>query len=448
MKTSRKIFSLILVFVLVVGTLTVGVMLIPLKAKATNDSISETTLQSSSLTNNDSNRVLLSIPAILHVNNQTVEANGQDAYIPAFDAFIVAKPYTSGNYFPYDNSYMTSGYPGSTSWIYGRFAVSASSSVTFGDDYNQAITSTNFGFNTSWFSSTSDGIYRYQIFFYDDSDNSFGDMFTLPDMTSETNMLFLDFYISSGSVSAVVLVDANNNKLVGDNLVGSSTYLPSGDYSWINSATTISSGRSIDYNVVDVTVSNKVINSSRKSHFYYTAAVGSTETGGPIEYTIDSADLPANNGTTTGTMEYTYDSSSSTVINQFDIDEKYGDFTCTIRNYPDGQSLTVTQTKPQHTTDKLLVYTAEATQYSGDIATADDWLASVPTGYSTATSSPVSKDITVTVSSSNNAVSFVNVAVIELPPTGIRTTVIPFIVLIVLAGGLLAFFIKRKDREL
>ena len=168
--------------------------------------------------------------------------------------------------------------------------------------------------------------------------------------------------------------------------------------------------------------------------------IGDNETGGATNYSVSDS----NSAYTTGSLTYT-----ASPTKQFNIDEKYGDFTCAIINYPDGLNLTVTQTSPLHITDRLLVYTAEAEQYSGSINTASAWTSAVPDGYSTSSESNISKDITITISQTNNkkAVSFVNVAVIELPPTGIRTSVIPFVVLIILAGGMLTFFVKRKDKE-
>ena len=433
MNASRKIISTIMTFALIVGMLTVGAMLRPMEVKATDPTASE--ISTNSLSAGSGDRVSLVIPATLHVVNSTTEANGQTAYIPAFDAYIVAKPLTSGIYFPNDYVDSSASFPDSGKWISGKFAVSSDDSNTFGDDYTHSISSTDFGFYQSWFTSCDDGIYRYQIYLYDDSEHSFGTMFTLHDMTSANSMLFLDFYVNSGSVYAVVLVDDNNRKLVRSGAFSGT------DYDWINSATQITAGVTIDYNVVDVTVSNKVIQptstSDRKSTFHYTAAIGDAETGGATNYDVTDG----NTAYTTGTLSYT----SSPM--QFNIDEKYGDFTCTIMNYPAGQTLTVTQTSPQHKSGQLQVYTAEATQYSGDIDTASAWTSAVPDGYSTSETSPASKDITITVSSSNKAVSFVNVAVIELPPTGIRTSVVPFVVLIVLAGGLLTFFLKKKDKE-
>ena len=66
-------------------------------------------------------------------------------------------------------------------------------------------------------------------------------------------------------------------------------------------------------------------------------------------------------------------------------------------------------------------------------------------GYEVTTGDKATRTITVT--SSTNAVSFVNLAIKELPPTGITTTVLPFVILIVLAGGLLTFFVRRKEVE-
>ena len=100
MKVSKLIISMILTCGLVVGLITIGVLVKPIKVEAED----ATTIINNSFQATDETFNAINIPAKLEVNNITTAANGDSAHIPAFDAYIVAKPLTdaSDRYHPYD----------------------------------------------------------------------------------------------------------------------------------------------------------------------------------------------------------------------------------------------------------------------------------------------------------------------------------------------------------
>lgn len=428
MRISKRVLSTILICGIAVGLLTVGVLMKPVMVEAEDAS----TIASNSFVVDENTFTAVNIPTILEVNNITTAANGESAYIPAFDAYIVAKPLTDENnqFHPYD--FATSDFPGSGKWISGKFALAASTTVTFGNDKIYSFDSADFGFCPEWFTGKT-GMYRYQIYLYDDTANSFGGMFTLPTNDSDGNRIFLDFYVNGGNIYGVVLVDEDNHKLVSSASSPDSTVINTTD-----TKPTIGAGTTIKYNVADVTISNSIIErDGRNSPFHYTAAFGSNLTGGAIMFDNDTQ--------TNATGTYT------SSPKQYTIDEKYGDFSYTIINCPVGLEMTVTQTSPKSSDGKLQVYvspTAKIADLSG--YTKDNWAANTPNTYTATTSGELSSQlitISATESDATNKVSFVNVAVLPLPPTGITTTVLPFVILIVLAGGLLTFFVRRKEVE-
>lgn len=424
MKVSKLIISMILTCGLVVGLITIGVLVNPVKVEAEDAS----TIINNSFSDTSGTFNAINIPAKLEVNNITTAANGESAHIPAFDAYIVAKPLTdaSDRYHPYD--FETGDFPGGGKWISGKFSLT-DSSATFGEDKIYEFNSASFGYYDSWFAGKT-GMYRYQIFLYDDTSNSFGGMFTLPDMTQDSNKIFLDFYLDNGTVNGVVLVDKDNNKLVSNNTSLDSTITST------STKPTIGAGTTIKYNVADVTISNSIIDrNGRNSPFHYTAVFDNNLAGGAKAF--DTINF------TSGTATYKYESNTR----QYAIDEKYGDFDCTILNCPVGLNLTVTQISPPDAAGKLLVYAAPKTKIDVSGYHNSTWTADVASaqGYANASSQVITVDATN--SDTTNKVSFINVAVVDLPPTGINLTVLPFIILMGLALLLLAIFSNRKDKE-
>ena len=186
MRISKRILSTILTCGLAVGLLMAGVLVKPVKVEAETAD----TIASSSIATGGNTVTYISIPATLHVVNASESTHGETAYIPAFNPYVVAKPLLSGDYFPYDYVSDISEFPGSDGvrWISGRFNSPASDSDQFGDDYVHSINSVSFGYCSAWFADIDPGIYRYQIYFYDDTASPSRDMFTLPNMESENNL--------------------------------------------------------------------------------------------------------------------------------------------------------------------------------------------------------------------------------------------------------------------
>lgn len=424
MKVSKLIISMILTCGLVVGLITIGVLVKPIKVEAED----ATTITDNSFKATGETFNAINIPAKLEVNNITEPENGKSAHIPAFNAYIVAKPLTdaSDRYHPYD--FATVDFPGDGKWIRGKFNLS-DSSATFDTDKIYEFNSADFGYYDSWFAGKT-GMYRYQIFLYDDTDNSFGGMFTLPDMTQDSNKIFLDFYVDNGAVNGVVLVDKDNNKLVSNN-----TSLDSNITS-TSTKPTIGAGTTIKYNVADVTIYNSIIDrNGRNSPFHYTATFENNLVGGATAF--DTINFEH------GTATYKYENSSR----QYAIDEKYGDFECTILNCPVGLNLTVTQISPPDATGKLLVYVAPKVKIEVNGYHDEDWTAEEASEQGYAHDSRQVITVADTDTKTTNKVSFINVAVVDLPPTGINLTVLPFIILMGLALLLLAIFSNRKDKE-
>ena len=424
MKVSKLIISMILTCGLVVGLITIGLLVKPIKVEAED----ATTIKNNSFQAADGTINAINIPAKLEVNNITTPANGENAHIPAFNAYIVAKPLTdaSDQYHPYD--FATVDFPGDGKWISGKFDLS-DSSATFGEDKIYEFNSASFGYYDSWFTGKT-GMYRYQIFLYDDTDKSFGEMFTLPDMTQDSNKIFLDFYVDNGVVNGVVLVDKDNNKLVSNNTSLDSTITST------STKPTIGAGTTIKYNVADVTISNSIIGrNGRDSPFHYTAVFDNNLVGGAKDF--DTINYKS------GTATYKYENNSR----QYAIDEKYGDFECTILNCPVGLNLTVTQISPPNAAGKLLVYVAPKAKIDVNGYDKSTWPegGASEQGYTHASSQVIT--VADTDSNTTNKVSFINVAVVDLPPTGINLTVLPFIILMGLALLLLAIFSNRKDKE-
>ncbi len=436
MKVYRRWISTVLVLGLVVGMIGAGVVMRPMEAKAETlaDAVSLIETNSMPRRNDVNDYQKIDIPAVLEVVNKSDGNDGANAYTPKFNAYIVAKPVKTGIYYPVD--YATD-HPSieSKTWFSGRFNVDASNVNKFGDGKKVSISSTSnsvnngFGYCKSWFTGKN-GIYRYRIYFCDDAYGTYSNMFTIPEMANDEestrpNVLLLDFHVSSSTVNGVVLLDGDDHKLISgtvDNVTNTA------EEPGVGAAT-------IKYNVANITLSNTILGKG-KSHYRFIGTINKKDRdAGPDNYLLD----PQNDGKSTAS----YDGTTP----KFTINDTEGKFSYTIKNFPIGWGITYKQTDPENIENRLQVYYKIGTDLPSDSISPDDWKAeSGDNSYKSKlyTKGDQAEISEVTVDGPKD-VSFVSAAVIPLPPTGIMLTISPYIILIILAGGLLAFFIKRKD---